>query len=127
MGLYGTLLSTPRSFVRRRGHVRNGSNAALSAVLPRAPRGAVGSDGGTQAALGGTCAGDLTPPGSKGYVSISFVYRQEDQRLRLCSCADAIADPIPDCSANGHADRQRCAHSPVKHAVGSAAHASQCC
>ncbi len=109
MGSYGTLLSTLRSFVRRRAHVRNGSNAALSTVLPRAGCGAVGPDSGTQAELGGTSAADLTPPGSKGYISISLVYRQKDQRLRLCSCADGFADPIPDCSTNGHADRQRCA------------------
>ena len=35
----------------------------------------------------------------------------------MCSCADAIADPIPDCGANGHADRQRCALAG-SHAVG---------
>ncbi len=44
---------------------------------------------------------------------------KQDQRLRLCSCADAIADPIPDCGTNGHADRQRCALAG-SHAAGSA-------
>ena len=43
---------------------------------------------------------------------------KQDQRLRLCSCADAIADPIPDCGTNGHADHQRCAPAG-SHAVGS--------
>ena len=59
--------------------------------------------------------GRLVPAGTIPYFRTTFTSLWH--RLRLCSCADAIADPIPDCGANGHADRQRCALAG-SHAVG---------
>ena len=93
--------STPRSFVRRRAHERNGPNAALSTVLRRAPR--------RIAALRQHSAPPLRQGSAHLVQQGTLGSHTQDQRLRLCSCADAIADPIADCGTNRHADRQRCA------------------